>query len=100
MRHHSGKDREILNTMKGETSMTYSKPSLSGNTCTAYIGTNTLAMKAQRALAAEAILSSVVKVNSSKTHKGCAYGIRFDRFQTNNVSIILAREGIAVKELL
>lgn len=86
--------------MKGETSMTYSQSSLSGNTCTAYIGTNTLAMKAQHALASEAIVSSVIKVNSSKTHKGCAYGIIFDRSQAGNVKFILAREGITVKELL
>ncbi len=74
--------------------------SLSGGGCTAYIGSTTLAMKAQRVLAAEAIYSSVTKVNSSKTRRGCAYGVSFDCAQQSNVKAILTRENIPVKEFL
>lgn len=80
--------------------MTYSSGSLSGRSCAAYIGSTTLAMKAQKALAAEAIASSVIKVNSSRTRRGCAYGVSFDCTQADNVKAILARAGISVKEFL
>lgn len=74
--------------------------SLSGGGCTAYIGSTTLAMKAQRALAAEAISSSVTKVNLSRTRRGCAYGVSFDCAQQSNVKAILMRANIPVKEFL
>ena len=80
--------------------MTDYRSSLSGGGCTAYIGSTTLAMKAQRALATQAITSSVVKVNSSKTRRGCAYGVSFDCSQQSNVKAILLRENIPVKEFL
>ena len=80
--------------------MTDYQGSLSGRSCTAYIGSTTLAMKAQRVLAAHAIASSVTKVNSSKTRRGCAYGVSFDCAQQSNVKAILARENISVKEFL
>ena len=73
---------------------------LSGGGCTAYIGSTTLAMKAQRALAANAIASTVTKVNSSKTRRGCAYGVSFDCSQQSNVKAILSKENIPVKEFL
>lgn len=79
--------------------ITYSN-TLFGKTCVAYIGTNTLAMKAQSSLNSAAILSGVVKVNSSKTRRGCAYGVKFDCSQKANVKAILARDGITVKEFL
>ena len=80
--------------------MTDYSRSLSGGGCTAHIGSTTLAMKAQRALAAQAIASSVVKVNSSKTRRGCAYGVSFDCSHQSNVKAILTRENIPVKEFL
>lgn len=80
--------------------MTDHSRSLSGGGCTAYIGSTTLAMKAQRALAAQAIMSSVTKVNFSKARRGCAYGVSFDCSQQANVKAILVRENIPVKEFL
>lgn len=68
--------------------------------CTALIGSMTLSMKARTALAREAIPSSTVKVNSSSTRHGCAYGVSFDCAQAQNVQIILDRVGIPIKELL
>ncbi len=73
---------------------------LSGGGCTAYIGSTTLAMKAQRALAANAIASTVTKVNSSKARRGCAYGVSFDCSQQANVKAILSKENVPVKEFL
>ena len=73
---------------------------LSGRICTASIGSTTLAMKAQKALGTEAIVSSVIKINSSRTHRGCAYGVSFDCSQEANVRRILTRAGIPVKEFL
>ncbi|MBE6548482.1 MAG: DUF3343 domain-containing protein [Ruminococcaceae bacterium] len=80
--------------------MTYPSSSLSGRSCSASLGSTTLAMKAQRALSAHAINASVIKINSSKTRKGCAYGISFDCDQTANVKTILAKENIPVREFL
>ncbi len=80
--------------------MTDYSGSLSGRSCTAYIGSTTLAMKAQRVLAAEAIASSVTKVNSSRARRGCAYGVSFDCSQQSNVKAIFLRENIPVKEFL
>ena len=86
--------------MKAEVEMTDFSRSFSGKTCSASIGSTTLAMKAQKALSAEAIASSVIKINSSRTHRGCAYGVSFDCSQEANVKTILTRAGISVKEFL
>ncbi|MBQ7357925.1 MAG: DUF3343 domain-containing protein [Clostridia bacterium] len=80
--------------------MTDISSSPSGGACVASIGSTTLAMKAQRALSAEAIASSVIKINSSRTRRGCAYGVSFDCSQRANVQTVLSRAGISVKEYL
>ena len=63
--------------------------------CTALIGSVTLAMKAQSALAAAAIPSSVIK---KETQRGCVYGISFSCAQNNNARSVLASERIRVKQ--
>ena len=45
------------------------------NKCTAVIGSMTIALKAQKILHSSSIRSTVVKLDSSATHKGCAYGL-------------------------
>lgn len=69
-------------------------------TCTAVIGSMTLAMKAQSALAEAAIRANVTKVSSSETHNGCAYGVDFPCSQSGNVRTVLSRAGIRVRQYL
>ncbi len=71
-----------------------------GGICTAVIGSMTLSMKAQSALAEAAIRASIAKISSSETRSGCAYGVDFPCTQSANVRQILSREGIRVKQYL
>jgi len=66
--------------------------------CTAVIGAMTIAMKAQRILAHNAIRSEVIKIPGSAN--GCIYGIRFAYSDLVNVRYALTAGGIAVKEYL
>lgn len=68
--------------------------------CIAYVGSTTQALKAQRALSGEAILSHVVKVSSSATRKGCGYGVSFDCQNRYNAEVILKKNNIPIKEML
>ncbi len=64
--------------------------------CTAVIGSLTLALKAQKAMASSAIHATVVKLDSSVTNRGCAYGIEYDCNQDSNVRAIMNSSGIKV----
>lgn len=66
-----------------------------GGACFAELGSVTLAMKAQDALAAAAIPVTVEKTESAA--RGCSYGIRFSCLQENNVRAVLATARIPVK---
>ncbi len=66
--------------------------------CSATLASMTQAMKAQKALAAAAIPSSIIKAEPSSSLHGCSYGIEFSCNQKNNVSSILASSGISVKK--
>ncbi len=68
--------------------------------CTAVIGSMTTALKAQKALLRASIRSTVVKLDSSVTRKGCAYGVEFDCVQTSNVQYTLDTAGIKVSRYL
>ena len=46
--------------------------------CTATIGSLTLAMKAKSALDAASLYCKIVKLDPSMTRRGCAYGIEYD----------------------
>lgn len=46
--------------------------------CIATVKSMTYALKAKRALGAYYINSEVIKLDSSATKNGCAYGIKFD----------------------
>ena len=65
--------------------------------CIAEIGSMTSAMRAQSALAEAAIPTTVVKTNSEKSGRGCAYGVSFDCAQIENVKNVLAKVGIKVR---
>ena len=69
-------------------------------TCTAVIGSMTGAMRAQSILAEAAIRAVVVKVNSSKSTGGCAYGVDFPCTQMSNAKTVLNRSGVRVREYL
>ena len=66
--------------------------------CSAAIGSVTQAQKAQAALAAAAIPTSVVKWEGSSRLRGCVYGVRFSCLQRRNVESVLASARIAVKQ--
>lgn len=66
--------------------------------CSIDIGSLTLALKAQKALAGAAIPSSVVKNDSSSNGgKGCSYGLKISCTQMENAESVLALERIRVK---
>ena len=64
---------------------------------TAVMGTLTNAQKAQRVLAAAAIPSKIVKQTSPNAYRGCVWSVEFSYSQKQNVSMVLANSGIAVK---
>ena len=68
--------------------------------CTAVTGSMTMAMKAQRALAKEAIRATVVKVSKSTSNTGCIYGIEFDISLLGKVRVVLENAGVDVREYL
>ena len=65
--------------------------------CFAELGSMTLAMKAQSALAKAAIPSNVIKSESSSSRRGCVYGISFSCEQEKNVRTVLSAARITVK---
>jgi len=75
-------------------------PSERPGSCTAVIGSMTMAMKAQAALSEAAIRSSIAKISSSETHNGCAYGVDFPCTQSSNVRTVLSHAGIRVRQYL
>ncbi len=71
-----------------------------GGTCTAVIGSMTLAMKAQSVLADAAIRTNIAKISSSEARGGCAYGVDFPCTQSANVKLILSRAGVRVRQYI
>lgn len=67
-------------------------------TCTAAIGSMTLAMKAQRALADSAVPCTVVKTEEGYGLRGCVYGIAYACSYERNVKAILESAKINVRE--
>ena len=66
--------------------------------CFAAIGSVTQAQKAQRALSASAIQSTVIKTEVSSLRRGCIYGVAFPCIQRNNAEAVLSSAAVAVKE--
>lgn len=62
--------------------------------------TLTLAQKAGRALRNENVAADVVKVDSSKTRRGCSWGVAFDESKMYNVRMIFSNKSIAEREII
>ena len=65
--------------------------------CIAEIGSMTQAMRAQNVLAETAIPSTIVKTDSSKSNKGCAYGLSLDCEQKENAENVFYRSKVRVR---
>ncbi len=65
--------------------------------CVLVIGSMTQAMRAQSVLASAAIRTEVVKADSSRTGRGCAYALSFPCIWENDVKRILRDAGIRVR---
>ncbi len=62
--------------------------------------TLTLAQKASRVLRNENIAAEVVKVDSSKTRRGCSWGVAFDENSLLNVRMVFSNKSIAEREII
>ena len=74
------------------------KPKMTMRDCTAAVGSVTLAMRAQQALAQAAIPATVVKLEASSSRRGCVYGVQFSCLQEYNVKKVLEAARIQVKQ--
>lgn len=68
--------------------------------CTAALVSLTYAMKAQKALSAAGLHSDIVKLDSSRTRRGCAYGVQFRCEYSDNIRRVLQADGIGVRQYL
>lgn len=62
--------------------------------------TLTLAQKAARVLKSETIASEVVKVDSTRTRRGCSWGIAFDENKLFGVRMAFSNHSIAEREII
>ncbi len=62
--------------------------------------TFTAAERARRALSAAAISAETVKVDASRTRRGCTWGVAFSDSQRNNVTLVFSNAGIKTREIL
>ena len=68
--------------------------------CTASMRSMTYALKTQRLLEAAGVYSYIVKLDSSATRRGCAYGITFYCASGDTVRRILRSERISVSQYI
>ena len=80
--------------------MIYDRSYRTATVCTAVTGSMTMALKAQRALAKEAIRATTVKVSKSTNNTGCIYGVEFDISLMAQARTVLENAGVEVKEFL
>ncbi len=85
---------------RGSTDSVAMEDAAAFGTCTAVIGSMTMAMKAQATLSEAAIRASIAKISSSEARGGCAYGVDFPCTQSANVRSILSRAGIRVRQYI
>ena len=62
--------------------------------------TLTLAQKAQRVLRNESVTAEVIKVDSSRTRRGCSWGVAFDENSLYNVRMIFSNRSITEREII
>lgn len=65
--------------------------------CIAEIGSMTQAMRAQRVLAEAVIPATVVKTDSSKSERGCAYGVSISCAQRENAELVFEKSRVRVR---
>ena len=70
------------------------------NICIATIPPLNICIKAQKALAQNAIFCKIVSIDPKLTRRGCAYGIEFACSEQRNVKLILQRAGIHPSQFL
>lgn len=62
--------------------------------------TLTRAQKAARVLKNENIAADVVKVDSTKTRRGCSWGVAFDESKLLGVRMVLSNNSLAEREII
>ena len=70
------------------------------NICIATIPSLNMCIKAQKALAQNAIFCKIVSIDPKLTKRGCAYAIEFSCSEERNVKSILRRAGIYPSQFL
>lgn len=68
--------------------------------CIAGLGSVTQAMKAQSILSHEALPTKIIKLDSSISKRGCAYGLEYACLYRKNVTKILDSAGIKFEEFI
>lgn len=62
--------------------------------------TLTLAQKAVRVLKNENIASEVIKVDSTRTRRGCSWGVAFDESKIYSVRMVFSNNSVAEREII
>ena len=62
--------------------------------------TLTLAQKAARVLQHEKIAADVIKVDSTRTRRGCSWGIAFDESKLLSVRMAFSNNSVAEREII
>ena len=62
--------------------------------------TLTLAQKAARVLKSENIAAEVIKVDSTRTRRGCSWGVAFDESRLFAVRMAFSNNSLAEREII
>ncbi|MBO5970176.1 MAG: DUF3343 domain-containing protein [Clostridia bacterium] len=62
--------------------------------------TLTLAQKAARVLKNEKIAADVIKVDSTRTRRGCSWGVAFDESKLLSVRMAFSNNSVAEREII
>ena len=62
--------------------------------------TLTLAQKAARVLKNEKIVADVIKVDSTRTRRGCSWGVAFDESKLLSVRMAFSNSSISEREII
>ncbi len=68
--------------------------------CTATIGSLTHAIKGQKLLESSGIAARIVKLDASRTRRGCSYGIEFDCREKSKTRRLFAENALPVSGYL
>lgn len=73
---------------------------MQNDNCTAALSSLTYAMKAQKELSTQGFYTNIVKLDSSRTRRGCAYGIQFSCADTEKIRKALKNAKIGVSQYI